>query len=94
MRIPPMYVCPDCEGHGTFMYAGKIILKRCSECEDGRKHALTGSDRRKAMEVSPEIRRIFGTGNRYSQRNDEQISSGLNPRRSRLVWGQFDPTRF
>lgn len=44
-RIPPLYFCPDCEGHNTFLYAGKIIAKVCSACKALRQGAKTGSDR-------------------------------------------------
>lgn len=44
-RIPPLYICPDCEGHKAFSYAGRIISKVCSECAHERRHARTGADR-------------------------------------------------
>lgn len=45
----PLYLCPDCEGSGTIMYAGPIIWKRCSQCSYDRRHALTGADRIRAL---------------------------------------------
>lgn len=44
MPVPPLYVCPDCEP-GPYFYAGKIIAKRCSSCENARRDAKTGFDR-------------------------------------------------
>jgi len=45
LSFPPLYLCPDCEGNGVIMYAGKVVLKVCSVCEDRRRTARTGFDR-------------------------------------------------
>jgi hypothetical protein len=58
-RIPPMYVCPDCEGHKAIMYAGRIIAKVCSACADGHRYARTGADRIEPG-IDEAVRRIFG----------------------------------
>lgn len=63
-RIPPLYVCPDCEP-GPYMYAGKIIPKMCSVCSEARHSAQTGFDRartgsdRMTPGIEPRIRRLF-----------------------------------
>lgn len=57
-----MYICPDCEGHKVFSYAGKIIAKTCSKCAGLTRTALTGADRIKpaiVSDIDEIVRRVF-----------------------------------
>lgn len=45
MRIPPLYICPDCEGPQDAHALRPVRLMQCSRCAEAMRHAMSGADR-------------------------------------------------